>query len=58
MAEQSLQPFESPRKRLTASQPQYHIEKVYPREVITFPVVPEVLWPRTVTEDEQRAADA
>lgn len=58
VAAQSLQPFESPRKRLTASQPQYHIEKVYPREVITFPVVPEVLWPRTVTDDEQRAADA
>jgi len=48
---QNLRPFESPRKRLTSSQPQFHIEGVFPRETIKFPVDPEMLWPRTVTEE-------
>jgi HD-GYP domain-containing protein (c-di-GMP phosphodiesterase class II) len=48
---QNLRPFESPRKRLTASQKQFHVEGVFPRETIAFPVDPEMLWPRTVTEE-------
>lgn len=52
VAGQSLRPFEWPRKRLTASQPQYHIERVFPRDTIKFAVDPESLWPRTVTSDD------
>jgi HD-GYP domain-containing protein (c-di-GMP phosphodiesterase class II) len=48
---QNLRPFDSPRKRLTASQPQFHIEGVFPRETIKFPVDPGTLWPRTITEE-------
>ena len=48
---QNLRPYESPRKRMTASQPQFHIERVFPRETIKFVVDPEHLWPRTATED-------
>jgi hypothetical protein len=55
VAGQSLRPFEWPRKRLTASQPQYHIERVFPRETIQFPVDPETLWPRTVTDEAAQA---
>jgi HD-GYP domain-containing protein (c-di-GMP phosphodiesterase class II) len=55
VAGQSLRPFEWPRKRLTASQPQFHIDRVFPRETITFPVDPESLWPRTVTDDDAPA---
>ncbi len=51
VAGQSLRPFESPRKRLCASNPQFHIERVYPREAIAFPIDPETLWPRTVVDD-------
>jgi HD-GYP domain-containing protein (c-di-GMP phosphodiesterase class II) len=51
VAGQNLQAFESPRKRMTASQPQYDIECVLPRETIKFAVDPEVLWPRTVTQE-------
>jgi len=36
---------------MTASQPQFHIEGVFARETIKFPVDPEMLWPRTVTEE-------
>lgn len=50
VAGQNLQPFESPRKRMTASQPQYHIDGVFPRETIKFTVDPEMLWPRLTTE--------
>lgn len=56
VAGQSLRPFEWPRKRLTASQPQYHIDRVFPRESITFPVDPESLWPRTVTDEDETPA--
>jgi hypothetical protein len=52
---QNLRPFEAPRKRMTASQRQFHIEGVFPRETITFPVDPEALWPRTVTEEAAAA---
>jgi HD-GYP domain-containing protein (c-di-GMP phosphodiesterase class II) len=52
VAGQNLRPFEWPRKRLTASQPQFHIEHFFPRETITFPVDPESLWPRTVTDHD------
>ena len=55
VAGQSLRPFEWPRKRLTASQPHFHIERVFPRETIKFPVDPESLWPRTVTDDDAAA---
>ena len=48
---QNLRPFESPRKRMTSSQPQFRIERVFARETIKFPVDPETLWPQTVTED-------
>ena len=53
---QNLQPFEFARKRMTASQPQFHIERVFPRETIKFPIDPETLWPRTVTDDDPPAA--
>jgi HD-GYP domain-containing protein (c-di-GMP phosphodiesterase class II) len=52
---QNLRPYESPRKRMTASQPQFHIERVFPRETIKFPVDPETLWPRTITEEAAAA---
>lgn len=48
---QNLRPYESPRKRMTASQVQFNIERVLPRTTINFAVDPETLWPRTVTED-------
>ena len=48
---QNLRPFESPRKRMTASQPQYRIERVFARDTIKFPVDPETLWPRTVIDE-------
>jgi hypothetical protein len=41
-------PYESPRKRLTASQPQFAIERVIPRESVPTPIDVEQLWPRTV----------
>lgn len=47
---QNLQQYEIARKRMTASQPQFHIERVFPRETIKFAIDPESLWPRTVTE--------
>lgn len=55
VAGQNLRPFECARKRMTASQPQFHIERVFPRETIRFPVDPENLWPRTVTEEPAAA---
>jgi len=45
-----LRPYETPRRRLSASNIQFHIERVLPHETITFPVDPEILWPRTVDE--------
>jgi hypothetical protein len=48
-------PFEVPRKRTTANQPQFHIEGVFSRDTITFHVDPENLWPRTVTDDPAAA---
>jgi hypothetical protein len=51
-----LRPYDSPRKRLTASHAQFHIERVLPRETIGFPVDPEILWPRTVAEEAAFAA--
>ena len=41
------QPFVAPRRRSTGTQPQFRIERVMPREIIKFPVDPEILWPRT-----------
>jgi len=45
VAPQNLRPFEAPRKRLTASNPQFNIERVLPRETIKFAVDPDLLWP-------------
>jgi HD-GYP domain-containing protein (c-di-GMP phosphodiesterase class II) len=41
-------PYESPRKRLTASQPQFAIERVVAREAVSMAIDPEQFWPRTV----------
>jgi HD-GYP domain-containing protein (c-di-GMP phosphodiesterase class II) len=51
VAGQNLRPFDAPKKRMTASQPQWRIERVFPRETIAFPVDPEALWPRTVVDE-------
>jgi HD domain len=51
LSPQNLRPFEAPRKRLTASNPQFEIERVLPREILPFPVDTELLWPRTVTDE-------
>jgi hypothetical protein len=41
-------PYESPRKRLTASQAQFAIERVVAREAVAMAIDPEQFWPRTV----------
>ncbi len=51
VAGETHQPFEVPRRRATATQPQFRIERVLPRDTIKFPVDPEVLWPRTAVND-------
>jgi hypothetical protein len=48
----NLAPLDIPRKRLTASQPQFEIERVLHDGAIPFVMDPEQLWPRsTVIED-------
>ncbi|HUN91622.1 MAG TPA: HD domain-containing phosphohydrolase [Burkholderiaceae bacterium] len=41
-------PYETPRKRLTASQPQFAIDHVLDRSAVTLPIEPELFWPRSV----------
>ncbi|MFO0146689.1 MAG: HD-GYP domain-containing protein [Betaproteobacteria bacterium] len=48
----NLAPFETPRKRLTASQPQFEIERVLGDGAIPFAIDPEALWPRSAAEPE------
>jgi hypothetical protein len=48
----NLAPFETPRKRLTASQPQFEIERVLDDGAIPFAIDPEALWPRAAVVDD------
>jgi HD-GYP domain-containing protein (c-di-GMP phosphodiesterase class II) len=47
----SRHPYPQPKKRLTASQPQFRIEALLPRGAIAFAVDPEQLWPRTLADE-------
>jgi hypothetical protein len=44
----NLAPFDTPRKRLTASQPQLEIDGVLDDGAIAFAIDPEQLWPRSI----------
>jgi hypothetical protein len=44
----NLAPFDTPRKRLTASQPQLEIDRVLDDGAIPFAIDPEQLWPRSM----------
>ncbi len=44
----NLAPFDTPRKRLTASQPQLEIDRVLDDGAIPVAIDPEQLWPRSM----------
>jgi len=50
-------PYDTPRKRMTASQPQYEILSVVARSEVACPIDPQQLWPRSVSEDPSGAAN-
>ena len=51
-------PYDTPRKRLTASQPAYAISDVLPRKAVSAAIDQEKLWPPTATSGAPVAAGA
>ncbi len=52
----NLAPFEVPRKRITASQPQFEIERVLDDGTIPFAIDAELLWPRSAVVEAATTA--